>query len=638
MRVDIGGDAFVNDAPTEGAVLNWDQVWYGATPTLSGTLHFDGVTGSCARVRLISYDSIGTELRTDYSGCPLGPALARAGRVRTPRRAEPSAEGGAMLGYEAIAKALADQGIENAFGVVGDGNVFIVDAMVNKHGVHYVAAAHEASATLMATGFTRSTGKLCVATVTHGPGLTNTITPLVEAVRSATPLIVVIGDTVVEAQHHLQKIGQRELVAATGAGFEPIRTPSSIAADVATAVRRAYAENRPIVLNVPYEYEFLEVEYTAAPSVTPASLSLAPDPEALDRAVGLIASAARPIVLAGRGAVPSGAREALVRLAARLGAPLATTLMGNGLFQGEPFNLGIFGTLASTVASDVISKADCVIAFGAGLNYLTTYSGTLLAGKAVVHCDIDASHLGRLSPIDAGIVGDAGRVAETIVSWLDEADHKPSGFRSPELERQLKEFDRSAEFVDKSTDSYLDPRTVTLRLLDLLPADRNVVFDGGRYMQTALIIPATEPRAFVTSTSFGSIGLGMGNAIGTAVGSPQRPTVLVAGDGGFMMGGLVELNTAIQNQLNMIVVIFNDSSYGAEHIQFHNKGMDPALSVHRWPSFAAVANAMGGTGLTINNLAELEAAGPVMAANKGVLLLDIKLDAAMISQVIGGAH
>ena len=543
-----------------------------------------------------------------------------------------------MIGHDAIAKAVVDQGIDTAFGVVGDANVFIVDSLVRNHGLRYVAAAHESSALQMALGYARVTGGLGVATVTHGPGLTNAITPLVEGVRSNTPMLLLCGDTAVVARHHLQKIGQRELVLATGAGFEPVRSGETIALDVAQAVRRAYAERRPIVLDIPYDLEFVDVSPHAAPRAEPPALAVAPDPVALDRAVGIIASATRPLVLAGRGAVLSGARESLVRLAARLGAPVATTLMGRGLFEGDPFDLGIFGTLSTEVASEAIASADCIIAFGAGLNSMTTYDDSLLAGKRVVQCDVDPARLGLLSRVDAGVVGDAGRIADTIVAWLDDAEHKPSGFRSPELEARLRQFDPAAQFVDRSTDSFVDPRTLTLRLDSLLPAGRTVVVDGGRYMLNALRVPARDPMSFVTTTSFGSIGLGLGHAIGAATAKPDQPTVLLCGDGGFMMGCLVELNTAIQLGLDLTIVIYNDGSYGAEHIQFHTKNMDPALSLHRWPSFAAVASSMGATGVTVRNLGELDAAAAAVQARSGVVLIDVKLDPQMISETTPASH
>jgi acetolactate synthase-1/2/3 large subunit len=537
-----------------------------------------------------------------------------------------------MQGHEAIAAALSAQGVDTAFGVVGDANLFIVNSLVKNHGVRYLAATHESSAVQMAIGYARVTGRLGVASVTHGPGLTNALTPIVEGVRSNTPILLICGDTAAVARQHLQKIDQRELVLATGAGFEAVRAASTIGQDVAEAVRRVYAERRPIVLNIPTDFEFVDVELSQVPASTPEHVSVSPDPIALEKAVGIIASARRPIVLAGRGAVLSGARDELVRLAERLGAPLATTLMGNGLFEGDPFNLGIFGTLSTSVTSDAIASADCVVAFGASLHFLTTYRGSLLAGKAVVHCDIDARRIGLLTPVDAGVVGDAARTAETMVAWLDEAEHKPSGFRSAELERRLREFDPAGEFVDRSTADTIDPRTLTIGLESVLPPNRTVTVDGGRFMRHALKIKPADPMSFVTTASFGSIGLGLGAAIGAATAKPHQPTVLLAGDGGFMMGGLVELNTAVQSGLDIVIVIYNDGSYGAEHVQLFSRGMDPSISQHRWPSFAALAESMGATAVTVRNKDDLSAAATAVRNRKGVVLIDAKMDPQMISQ------
>ena len=252
---------------------------------------------------------------------------------------------------------------------------------------------------------------------------------------------------------------------------------------MATAIRRAVTESRPVVLNVPVDLEWEEVDVRAgarsAGGALPAAQATSPDPEVLDRAVGIIASAARPIVLAGRGAALTGARDALVRLADRWGRRSPPACWARGCSRARRSISGIFGTLSNPVAADAIARADCVVAFGASLNYFTSSDGALLAGKRVVQCDLDPARIGQLTPVDAGIVGDAAKVADTIVRWLDEADHKPSGFRSPELERQLREYSEAADIDDRSTDDALDPRTFTLRLDELLPTERTVVIDAG---------------------------------------------------------------------------------------------------------------------------------------------------------------
>ena len=302
------------------------------------------------------------------------------------------------------------------------------------------------------------------------------------------------------------------------------------------------------------------------------------------------------------------ARDALVELAARLGAPLATTLLGSGFFRGEACDLGLFGTLATPPAVEAIMGADCVITFGASLNQYTTDHGSLLAGKRVVQCDIDGSRIGSTVPIDAGVVGDARRIAETMTEWLDAADHEPSAFASSELVQRLDQYSRRDDYDDLSTSETVDPRTAMLRLDEILPTDRIAAIDAGRFMLDALTLPVPEPTALVTSHAFGSIGLGLGTAIGAATGRPDRPVVLMIGDGGFMMGGLNELHTVVHNELDVIVVLFNDSSYGAEHVQLFRKQMDTTASLHDWPDFVAVAGALGADAVSIRCLDDFAAA------------------------------
>lgn len=533
-----------------------------------------------------------------------------------------------------MGRALVDHGVDVVFGVMGDANLFVVDAMVRQLGTRYVAAAHEASAVLMAEGFARVGGRLGVATVTHGPGLTNAFTALVEGTRNRTPLLLVTGDTAVEDVDNYQDIAHGQVVDATGAGFQQVRSGPSIGRDVAQAVRRAHVERRPIVLNIPVELMWADVDYIPEPRLAPDEPASGPSPEVLDRALGIVASANRPLILAGRGAVSAGARKALTRLAERLGAPVAATVLAPGFFRGEPCDLGVFGTLSTPVASEAIATADCLVVFGASLNYFTTSRRALLEGKRVVHVDVDASSIGRHVPVDAGVTGDARTVAEAMVALLDDAGHVPSGFRSDQLAGQLDaEAAARREFEDPPDTSALDPWDVTRRLDRLLPSERTVVVDGGRFMRNALTFPVEDPRAFVTTHGFGAIGLGMGNAIGAAIACSDRPTVLLIGDGGFMMGGMAEFHTAVRNSLDLIVVVFNDSCYGAEHRQFWARDMDPGLSLHEWPDLVAVATACGAQAVRVEALDDLGAVSELVEARSGSqpLLIDVALDPAAVS-------
>ena len=540
-----------------------------------------------------------------------------------------------MLGHDAVAQALVDHGVDTMFAVLGDGNLFIGENLVREHGVNLVGATHEANAVCMAEGWAKATGRLGVASVTHGPGLTNAMTALVEGTKNRTPMLVVAGDTPIENEQHLQNLDQHALVTASGAGFQAIRNVESIAEDVSTAVRRALSEHRPIVLNVPLNIEWDEVQYQPRPPLTPPAMRLAPDADQLEVAMGIIASAARPVVVAGRGAVKSEAKESLIQLGDALGAPLATSLLGTGYFRGEPFDLGIHGTLSHDVAGETLASADCLVVFGASLNYFTTDNQTLLAGKRVVQIDLNPSNIDRNVSVDAGVVGDATVVAQSMLELLTAAEHQPSAFRTASLEKKLNEFDMAATFEDKSTDISVDPRTLTRHIDAGLPQKRQVVVDAGRFMLDALTLSVPHPLDLVTSHGFGAIGLGMSTAIGAAVGRPDLPTVLCIGDGGYMMGGMTELSTAVHLGLDLIVMVYNDGSYGAEHIQLVAKNMDPSSSRHEWPDLCAVAEAMGCQTAKINCLGDIDEAMQIVKNRQpGIpILVEAAIDPDVVSTI-----
>lgn len=531
-----------------------------------------------------------------------------------------------MLFHEVVARNLADHGVKTVFGVLGDANLYMMDSYQRLTDGTYCSVSNEAAAVLAANGYARTSGKLGVATVTHGPALTNTVTALVESVRDHTPVLLVAGDTAVVDQHNLQNITQRDIALAADAGFVQVRAPQTVADDIAEAIGRAHLERRPIVLNVPVDFMWQEAKYHSPAPRFVAPQAVAPDPVALDAAVGVIAAARRPVVLAGRGAASPQARAALLRLAERIGAPVATTLRAKDLFRDERFDLGIFGTLSHETALDAIGRSDVVVVFGASLNEWTTAKGSLLEKKRLVHVDIERGNINRFAPSDAGLVGDAAIVADTIVDWLEEAGAKPTSFASEELARRLAEY-ADADHADVSTEETVDIRTAMRRIDVAFPADRNLVIDSGRFIFEAYTrLHCPEPSAYVHTVNFGSIGLGMGNAIGASLGAPRRPTLLVCGDGGFMLGGMAEFNTAVRHRLDLVVVVLNDGAYGAEHIQLRRKNKDPSITMFDWPDFALVATALGGQGHTVRTLAQLETALTAIETRDRPLLIDIRID------------
>jgi thiamine pyrophosphate-dependent acetolactate synthase large subunit-like protein len=170
-----------------------------------------------------------------------------------------------------------------------------------------------------------------------------------------------------------------------------------------------------------------------------------------------------------------------------------------------------------------------------------------------------------------------------------------------------------------------------LRIDQALPKERTLVLDAGRFALSAWrLMHVPQPKAYVDTASFGSIGLGMGNAVGAAIGAPHRPVVLLTGDGGFMLGGLAEFNSAVRHGVDLVVVVFNDGAYGAEYDHLSRHGMDPGISTFEWPHLAPVATALGGRGYTARNLTELDEALAAVRDRDRPVLIDIKIDPARV--------
>ncbi|KGM49155.1 thiamine pyrophosphate-binding protein [Pseudooceanicola atlanticus] len=529
--------------------------------------------------------------------------------------------------FEALAQALAQNGDGLLFGVVGDANAYMVDAYARRDGARYVALANENGAVLAAIGAAMIGDEVGFATVTHGPALTNCVTALTEGVRSNTPMVLLCGDTPPEDRENLQNIDQKAVILSSGAGFEQMRSPATALEDLARAVRRARAERRPVAFNMPAQMQWQEVEYRDTSWHVPALPRVEIEGEALDNAVGIIAAARRPVILAGRGAIDDDSRAALLRLARRIEAPLATTMRAKGLFSGEDHVLGVHGTVSTPAASEVIQKADCLIAFGASLNFHTTAQGSFIDGKRVIQVADRAQDLAANAVPDVAILGSAPAVADTLLHWLDEAEIPGSGHTTDLPAQGLDQPEIRA--MSDIREGCVDFLTALDRLNRLLPQERTLVTDAGRWMVRSYgLLTAPGPRDMVTSASFGAIGLGMATAIGAAARRPDRPTVLFCGDGGFMLGNLAEFNSATREGLDLICVIFNDGSYGAEHIQFRDKQLDPAITLFNWPDFVSVARSLGGDGTCVTSAADLDALPEAIDSRDRTrpYLIDVRLD------------
>ncbi|MCS5734534.1 thiamine pyrophosphate-binding protein [Herbiconiux daphne] len=534
-----------------------------------------------------------------------------------------------MKVHEVFADALLQHGADVVFGLMGDANLSYL-ADYRDRGGRFVAAVHEGNAVGMADAWHRRSGRIGVASITHGPALTNSMTSLVEAVRAGSRMVVVTGSTPLEPTH-FQRLDLSASALASGAGFEVVTKAQNVVRHLNRALQRTVAENRPIVLDLPIwmidadagDQRMISPPQHASPQV--------PDPDSLDEALGLLSSTPRPVVLAGRGAYDAGAKDALIELAERIGGALATTLWARDLFAGHPSNIGIYGNLAHSVASSAIGEATCVIAFGASLNPLTTYRGELTRGKKIIQVDTDPGRFGWFIGVDEPISGDAKAVAEAMNEALTDAEHEPSTGWISGIQAALAAHDPHDDFRDISGVDTVDMRSASIVLDELLPAQRTVVADVGRYIRGTLpFLAVPEPRNFVGMGAFGSIGLGLAGAIGAAVAASGELTALVVGDGGLMMN-FAEFSTAVRERLPLVVLTFDDGAYGAEWDKLVAGGSDPLYSTMVWPDFADLARAFGGQGLTVRTLSDLDGLPTLLEGLAGPLLVDIRLDPAAIT-------
>jgi thiamine pyrophosphate-dependent acetolactate synthase large subunit-like protein len=532
-----------------------------------------------------------------------------------------------MLVSEAIGRALTDRGVEVFFGLVGSGNFAVTNALHAADATFY-SARHEGGAIMMADGYARACGKVGVCSVHQGPGFTNTLTGLTEAAKSRTALLVLAADTPAEALWSNFKIDQSALATSAGAIAERVRGPKTAAEDATRALRRTQVERRPVVLNIPINVVERHCDELSALPDGPALEPPRPSDRSVAEVVDLLAYSNRPVILAGRGAALAGAREALEALGDQVGALLATSAVGHGLFVGHPYAVGIAGGFSSTLAAELLSEADVVLAFGASLNHWTVSHGRLFPPTArVAQVDLDEEAIGALHRVDVGVVGDATATAWAIVEELERRGVCREGFHSKELAREIATRRwRDEPYEDRGTAEYIDPRTLSIALDDMLPMERTVATDSGHFLgYPSMYLAVPDQQGFIFPQAFQSVGLGLASAIGAAVARPERLSVAAVGDGGALMA-LGELETASRYRLPMLVVIYNDAAYGAEVHHFGSMGRPVDLARFPDTDFAALARAAGAEGITVRSSEDLVPLKDWLSRRDGPLVIDAKIN------------
>ena len=543
-----------------------------------------------------------------------------------------------VAGYEAMAKALTDLGVTTVHGVMGDGNFHFIQSFVNDQGGRYVAARHEAGAVNMADGHARvlAPNTLGVATVTHGPGLTNTVTALTAAVRNRTPMLLIAGDLPRGAFRHNQRIDQAAVVAPTGAGYVSATTSAGAERQVESAIRKALFERRPVVLDIANDVQReswtgpVRVDRLRAMVADAQQQRPHPDPAAIKAAANRLDAAERPVILAGRGAVWADAKEQLEALAERTGALLCTTLLAKGLFDGDPYNLGVAGTFGTELSTQILADADCVVAFGANLHSWTTNLGKLYPKASVIQVDVRPTEIGDFTPVDHVVIGDAAVTAAALRDAVS-ARTPGTGFRTREIREALAGWEVTDGIADQSPSGRVDPRLALIALNAILPRERLVFSDAGHFWSyPGAYLDVPEPDSFVLAANFGSIGLGLATAIGGALARPDRLPVLVAGDGGLLMS-IAELETAARYHLPLVVIVLNDAAYGSEVHALRAGGLPPDTAQFPETDFVQLAEGFGATGVTVRALADVDEVGRRLPGLDRPLLVDVKVDPDLVA-------
>jgi thiamine pyrophosphate-dependent acetolactate synthase large subunit-like protein len=515
--------------------------------------------------------------------------------------------------------------LSDVFGVMGNGNVYFLDA-AEKEGLRFTAVRHEGGAIAAADAYYRASGRLAAGTTTYGPGYTNALTALAEAVKAQIPVVLVTGDA---PSNGLRPWDVDQSAIAAGLGAATFTVTREAAGSITQeAVEYALARRTAVVIAIPYDLGALEAAEEELPAPPAAAVADAVD-GGLGRAAGLLAGAKRPLILAGRGAHLAGAGPELRELADRLGALTAGTALALNLLQGEGY-LGVAGGFGTDTAAGLMDEADVVLVAGASLSPFTMRFGHLIGPDATV-IQVDTAMEPTNPRVDMFVSADAKAAAARILRLLDSAAPSQAdaskAWRAEALKR-LAQGPCHHPGTAETPDGRLDPRALAAALDAVLPERRTVVQDGGHFLGWAPMywrIPRPQDLVMV-GTAFQSIGLGLASAVGAARAVDDGNTlVLAAGDGGFLMG-LSDLESLVGSASSAVVVIYNDAAYGAEIHQYGSQGLTEKPMLIPEVDFSGIARAIGAESAIIRTLADLSALQDwIDAGARGTFVADCRI-------------
>lgn len=540
-----------------------------------------------------------------------------------------------------IVDALTELGVRQVFGVVGDALNPLTDAIRTTEGLEWVGCRHEEAAAFAASAQSQLTGTLGVCMGTVGPGSVHLLNGLYDAAKSHAPVLAIAGQVPLAelGSDYFQEVDNDALFRDVAVFRATITSPDQLPQMLETAVRHALGRRGVAVLAVPGDLG--ERELTAD---RPARFSLnapvsRPDGSAVHRAAELLDRSERVTLLVGEGA--RAAREDVLTLADRLVAPMVLTLKAKAGFEGDdnPFQVGQTGLIGNPAAAAALQDADTLLLLGTDFPYRDWYP----EGRTVIQVDIEATHIGRRVPVDVGLVGDTGATVRDLLADLAAA---PAGFEGARdrshLEKARERFDQwrtgQARLADPSHDkgvvgrirSALDNRAHDIRpealaaAVDRIAAD-DAVFTSDTGMATVWLSRFVEMRGerrLIGSYNLGSMANAMPQALGAQCLDRERQVVAFCGDGGLSMllGDLMTLKTY---RLPVKLVVFDNRRLGMVKLEQEQSGLPEFGTVLDNPDFAAVAEAMGITGIRVTDPADVEGAVRRALGSPGPVLLDV---------------
>jgi len=536
-----------------------------------------------------------------------------------------------MTTEEAFIKVLQMHGIEHAFGIIGSAMMPISD-LFPKAGIKFWDCAHECNAGMSADGYTRATGKMCMAIAQNGPGITNFVTPIKTAYWNHTPLLLVTPQAANKTieQGGFQEIKQMALFQDMVCYQEEVRDPARMAEVLNRVIENAWRGSAPAQINVPRDY-FTHVVDIELPQVV--RLERSPGGEnAISAAAKLLSEAKFPVILNGAGVVLGNAIDASRQLAERLGAPVCCNYQHNDAFPGShPLGVGPLGYNGSKAAMQLIAKADVVLALGNRLNPFSTLPGYGVdywpKNAKIIQVDINADRIGLTKKVDVAIQGDAKRVAEQILLKLSssagddgrEQRRKLIADTKANWEKELASMDHEQddpgtnwnERARKEHPERMSPRQAWRAIMAALPKEAMISSDIGNNCAIGNAYPSFEEgRKYLAPGLFGPCGYGFPAILGAKIGRPDVPAVGFAGDGAFGIS-MNEMTACGRNEWpGITMVIFRNYQWGAEKrnstLWFNDNFVGTELNVG--VEYAKVAEGCGVKGVQVETMEQLTAA------------------------------